>query len=76
MKGAGMKNRIARGFERFTRWLFGSPFRNLPPGMDEPVPEMEEFEAQVDKIQQQERDNLSPTGESTPHHRSDTIRKE
>jgi hypothetical protein len=71
-----MKNKIARGFRRFVSWLFGSPFRNLPPGMDEPVPEIEEFEARVDKIQQQEHDNLSLTGESTPHRKSDTIHKE
>ena len=67
-----MKNKIARGFQRFASWLFGSPFRNLPPGMDEPVPEMEEFEARVDKIQQ-EHDSLRPTGESTPHHKSDSV---
>ena len=70
-----MKNKIVRGFQRFASWLFGSPFRNLPPGFDEPVPEMEVFEAQVDEIQHHERDNRSPTGESTPHHRSDTIHK-
>jgi hypothetical protein len=70
-----MKSKVLRGFERFPRWLFGSPFRNLPPGMDEPAPEMEEFEAHVDKIQHQKRDNLAPTGKFTPHHKSDAIRK-
>lgn len=70
-----MKNKVVRGFQRFIRWLFGSPFRNLPPGMDEPVREIERFVAEVDEIQHRKHNNPAPTGESMPHHRSDTIRK-
>ncbi len=35
---------------RFGRWLFGSPFRQLPPAFGNPVPaDLQVFEAQADE---------------------------
>lgn len=37
---------------RFVRWLFGSPFEELPPEFGDPVPpELRVFEAEVEEIQ-------------------------
>lgn len=35
---------------RFVRWLFGSPFRHLPPAYGNPVPtDLQAFEAQANE---------------------------
>jgi hypothetical protein len=68
-----MKNKVVGGLQRFTRWLFGSPFRNLPPGLEEHAPELEVFEAEMEDIQQHTHSSLPAPGESPPHHKSDTI---
>lgn len=40
----GIRFRLAR----FARWLFGSPFRDLPPAFGNPVPpELQVFEAEA-----------------------------
>jgi hypothetical protein len=68
-----MKNQVVGGLLRFTRWLFGSPFRNLPPGLEEHAPGLELFEAEMEDMQQHAPSNLPASGESPPHHKSDTI---
>jgi hypothetical protein len=68
-----MKNKVVRGLQRFARWLFGSPFRNLPPGLEEHASELELFEAKMEDTQQHTPSSLSASGESSPHHKSDTI---
>lgn len=36
---------------RFMRWLFGSPFRDLPEGFGEPMPEIRAFEEEMEMTQ-------------------------
>ena len=38
-----MWGRIARPIRRFTRWLFGAPFEDLPPGFGKSMPEIRAF---------------------------------
>lgn len=38
--------------QRFVRWLFGAPFRELPPEFGDPVPpELRAFEAEAEDIE-------------------------
>jgi hypothetical protein len=69
-----MKNKVVRGFQRFARWLFGSPFHNLPPGLDEHMPELELLEAEMEDMHQHAHGGSPASGESSAHHKSDTIR--
>jgi hypothetical protein len=40
--------------KRFVRWLFGSPFRGLPPAFGSPVPaDLQVFEAQAEEAKHQ-----------------------
>jgi hypothetical protein len=54
--------KIRRGFQRFTRWLFGAPFEELPSEFGDPVPsELRRFEAEAEEFQ---------------HHRQGTIQRQ
>jgi hypothetical protein len=46
-----MSHKISRWVRRFMHWFFGSPFRELPPGFGEPVPEIREFEEEMKEAQ-------------------------
>lgn len=46
--------------QRFVRWLFGAPFRELPPEFGDPVPpELRAFEAEAEEIQRHPFGNIS-----------------
>jgi hypothetical protein len=42
-----MLHKISRTVRRSMRWIFGAPFKDLPPGFGEPLPEIRAFEEQV-----------------------------
>jgi len=46
-----MLQKIWGQVQRFARWLFGAPFRDLPPGFGEPMPEIREFEEEMKETQ-------------------------
>ena len=47
-----MKQKLLKPVQSFIRWLFGAPFRELPPEFGDPVPpELRAFEAEAEKIQ-------------------------
>ena len=47
--------------KRFVRWLFGSPFQELPPEFGDPVPaDLRLFEAQAEEMERR------PTGKVPP----------
>jgi hypothetical protein len=47
--------------QRFVRWLFGAPFRELPPEFGDPVPpELRVFEAQAEEAQHHARNDVPP----------------
>jgi len=46
-----MLHKISRAVRYFTRWLFGSPFRDMPEGFGKPMPEIRAFEEQMDMAQ-------------------------
>ena len=45
-----MKRNYQRWPSRFVRWLFGSPFRRLPPAFGNPVPaDLQVFQAEAEE---------------------------
>jgi hypothetical protein len=53
--------------QRFVRWLFGSPFRELPPEFGDPVPsELRVFEAQAEEAQHQAQGDMPPLSSVHP----------
>lgn len=53
--------------KRFIRWLFGSPFRQLPPPFGNPVPlDLQQFEAEADDAQRQGFGGVA--GQASSHH--------
>ncbi len=48
-------------FRRFLRWLFGSPFQDLPPEFGNPVPpDLEIFEKQTEEIAHKQNSVVPP----------------
>jgi hypothetical protein len=46
------QHRVTRWLSRVVRWLFGAPFRDLPPAFGDTVPpELRAYEEQVDEMQ-------------------------
>jgi hypothetical protein len=60
-----MLHRVLGTVRRFMRWLFGSPFRDMPEGFGEPMPEIREFEEEMEIAQHRVRGKV-PT--ATDHH--------
>ncbi len=55
---------------RFFRWLFGSPFRELPPAFGNPVPpDLQAFEAQADEAAHHGMDGVAGQV-ATPHQKT------
>jgi hypothetical protein len=53
--------------QRFVRWLFGSPFQELPSEFGDPVPpELRVFEAQAEEAQRQARGDVAPPSSAHP----------
>jgi hypothetical protein len=47
-----MMSSILKSLQRFMRWLFGSPFEELPSEFGDPVPpELRVFEAEAEEIE-------------------------
>ena len=46
-----MLHKISRWVRHFMRWIFGSPFRDLPPGFGETMPEIRGFEEEMKETQ-------------------------
>jgi hypothetical protein len=56
--------------KRFFRWLFGSPFQQLPPAFGNPVPaDLQVFEAQADEAAHH---GLGGVASSVPAHHQKT----
>jgi hypothetical protein len=52
---------------RFMGWLFGAPFRELPPEFGDEVPsELRVFEAQAEEAQHQSRGRVPETPDEQP----------
>jgi hypothetical protein len=68
--------------QRFVRWLFGSPFRELPPEFGDPVPpELRVFEAQAEEAQHQARGDIPPLppvhpGQTKPVRQDESLERE
>ena len=46
-----MLHKVSRAVRDFVRWLFGSPFQDLPEGFGKPMPEIRAFEEEMDIAQ-------------------------
>jgi len=55
-----MLGNISRWIQRFTRWLFGAPFKDLPPGFGKSMPEIRAFKQEMDEAQHRAHGN-APT---------------
>ena len=65
-----MSEQRARWPKRFYRWLFGSPFRQLPPAFGNPVPpDLQQFEAEADAAQRQ---GIGGVARQAPSHHAKT----
>jgi len=55
--------------KRAARWLFGAPFRDLPPAFGDTVPpELRAYEAKVDEMEHHPAGKVSsPTGHGHKH---------
>jgi hypothetical protein len=71
-----LKYRIARGIQRFVRWLFGIPFQNLPSAFGDTVPsELRVFEAQAKEMQHHPSGHVSTPSKSVPGRGADSGHK-
>jgi len=71
-----LKYRIARGIQRFVRWLFGIPFQNLPPAFGDTVPsELRVFETQAKEMWHHPSGHVSTLGKSVPGRGADSDHK-
>jgi hypothetical protein len=63
-----MLHKVSRAVRNFMRWLFGSPFQDLPEGFGEPMPEIRAFEEEMDVAQHRATGKIS-TAPSHGHER-------
>ncbi len=62
-----MSRQKANPLQRFLRWLFGSPFKDLPPEFGDPVPsDLRRFEAKMEDVATKER-GAGPLASADPH---------
>jgi hypothetical protein len=67
-----MSHKISRWVQRFMRWIFGAPFKDLPPGFGEPMPEIRAFEEEMEETQHRPHGNAPMP--STRHGRTKVTR--
>jgi len=64
----GQTHKKSGWIQRFLRWLFGSPFEELPPAFGDPVPpELRVFEAEAEEAQRRARGKVPPP--ASPRHK-------
>lgn len=74
--------RTLKWLGRFGRWLFGSPFRDLPPEFGDPVPpELRVFEAEAEEVQHRPRGKAEPLApgrhpQTKPIRRDESLERE
>lgn len=62
--------------QRFLRWLFGAPFRELPPEFGDPVPtELRVFEYQAEEVQHHPRSKI-PTSRPAHHKQTKPVQQD
>jgi len=74
-------HKILRWAQRFVRWLFGSPFQELPSEFGDPVPpELRVFEAEAEETQHQARGKMPSVArrheQTKPIRRDESLERE
>ena len=64
-----MSGNLSRRIERLARRLFGAPFKNLPPGFGQSMPEIRAFKQEMDETQHRAHGN-APTWFVRRHERA------
>jgi hypothetical protein len=61
-------SKILSAVKKFSRWLLGAPFQELPPEFGDTVPsELRIFEAEAEERQHHPRGKVSPRPSSRPY---------